>query len=212
MTNKELATRIFTTTDAIKAAAGRNNWGGEWDVNTELNEGQQTQALSYFSQHNKKRKPETTEAAAALLVELGLKEAPQQPTTAQRIKQAMPTTAKDMFLFVVLLSAMCFQMHHNAHIVAIVEKGESAFVWGWVFAFAIQFTAVLMTIEGGGKNWLRGFAVLEFAINMLYYSSWEHNATFSQWSIHIIISFGIAFAIYAYAHLFTQRHKEQHHV
>ena len=212
MTNKELAQKLFTTTDAIKAAAGRNHWDGEWDVNTELNEGQQTQALSYFAQHNKKRKLETTEAAAALLVELGLKEAPQQPTIRQRIETLKPTNAYEFILFSVLMLVMLFQMHHTSYLFEVMEKNGYGWTWGWVAAIAIQFTGSLMTVASGSKNWLLIFSFVEFKINMLYYSPWETATTYTQGSSTVVGSFLIAFALFAYNHLFTELRKEKHHV
>jgi len=111
-------------------------------------------------------------------------------------------------LFTVFLLALLFQMEHSALVAAKVSQLENetlGMISGIVFAVAVQFTGLIMTIHKGSKDYLVAFAVIEFFINMLYYAPWSNpDAEFDVWAINIIISAAIAFTIFSYAELFAK--------
>ena len=82
---------------------------------------------------------------------------------------------------------------------------------GVVFAIAVQFTGLIMTIHSGRKAYLIGFALVEFLTNMLYYAPWsDPSTTCDIWAIDIIISAAIAFTILSYAELFAASKTSEH--
>lgn len=116
--------------------------------------------------------------------------------------------SKDAFLFVVFVAALLWQMHHSAGLVMRISLIEIAWMkWlsGVLFSFAVQFTALLMTIRKGSKNYLMIFACAEVIINMLYYRPWNYsgNDIATYWATSIIVSLCIAFTIYSYSELFV---------
>jgi hypothetical protein len=109
-------------------------------------------------------------------------------------------------LFAVFVVAMVFQMHHTAHIIALVEKGSYSEVWGWAYAVAFQFTASMLALSTGNKTALKVFGGIEFLVNLLYYAPWDNQSlTVTIACINVVASAGIAYAIYTYAELFTER-------
>jgi hypothetical protein len=114
-----------------------------------------------------------------------------------------------ILLFIVFISALIWQMEHSANIVirvSLIEYEAWKITSGILFAFAVQFTALLMTIHSGKKWYLILFAFIEFFINMLYYEPWaREEATMATWSIDLILSAAIAFTIYSYSELFTKQ-------
>ncbi|MEZ5044106.1 MAG: hypothetical protein R2828_29705 [Saprospiraceae bacterium] len=119
-----------------------------------------------------------------------------------------------VLLFSVFLLALFFQMEHSALVAAKVSQLNNEvlrIISGVVFAIAVQFTGLIMTIHSGRKAYLIGFALVEFLTNMLYYAPWsEPSITYDIWAIDIIISAAIAFTILSYAELFAASKTNDH--
>ncbi|MEO0627418.1 MAG: hypothetical protein AAFY91_10565 [Bacteroidota bacterium] len=107
------------------------------------------------------------------------------------------------FVLVVFLCALGWQIFHTAEVVGRMDSAES--IWSnYAFAVAVQFTALLMTVHSDGAiGYLRGFAFIEFAINMAYYQPWLASTGIEVWALSILLSFIIAFTIFCYSKILT---------
>lgn len=109
------------------------------------------------------------------------------------------------FLLGVFICALLWQVFHTAGVVGRMDVDQH-FTSNYAFALAIQFTALLMTIHGGSVRYLYGFAVIEFLFNMAYYEPWaDGGKSIMVWSINILISATIAFTIFCYSKLLTDK-------
>lgn len=195
----------------------------------QLPEPQLKQLVMKYTKNAGKRSVETVVAAQNLAVNLNFIEAKSLPTSKapknratgesfatlkSKAKQQKTVTVESIlksktFLLVVLICALSWQVMHTAGVVARMDQGDHQ-VSNYLFAFAIQFTALLMTIHGGGVNYLRAFAVIEFLINMAYYRPWHvpngsAPVTLDTWIINVLLSFTIAFTIFCYSKLLTSK-------
>jgi len=117
-----------------------------------------------------------------------------------------------VFLFAVFLAAMAFQIQHTTIVAIRLEIGDAAasnwqYALGYLFSFAVQFTALLMTINRGGQAYLVIFAIAEFLVNLIYYRPWHTSDNMERWVTSILISALIAYVIYSYSELFTDKRK-----
>lgn len=112
------------------------------------------------------------------------------------------------FLYFVFICALGWQMGHSAWLESSISRIETDWVRSiaaWGFAFAVQFTALLLTIRKGNKSYLQGFAMCEFCINLLYYRPWSGGVGGTDAAAQVLLSAVIAFTIYSYAELFTDK-------
>jgi len=176
-----------------------------------------------YSKPHAKRDERTEEAAKRILSTIRGKEvitelSPRPPIKKERkapIRRSIKKKSSiDEFfrsrtlLFAVFLLALFFQMEHSALVAAKVSQLSNttlSVISGMVFAVAVQFTGLIMTIHKGSKYYLTGFALIEFLINMLYYAPWtDPEAGFDIWAIDTIISAAIAFTIFSYAEILAE--------
>lgn len=110
-------------------------------------------------------------------------------------------------LFLVFLAGMMWQIAHTAVVVARADKThtDAASLQDYLYALAIQFTALLMTVHKGGRYYLVSFGVFEFFVNMAYYQPWAHKAGIDVWAIDILLSMGIAFSLFSYSELMADK-------
>lgn len=113
-------------------------------------------------------------------------------------------------LFVVFLAGMMWQIAHTAVVVARADKTQvtDASIQDYLYALAIQFTALLMTVHKGGRYYLISFGVFEFFVNMAYYRPWAQEATkyaIDVWAVDILLSMGIAFSLFSYSELMADK-------
>lgn len=112
------------------------------------------------------------------------------------------------FLFLVFLAAIGWQVAHTANIEMRVSNESSQMTkiaLSYLFAAAVQFTALLMTINTGKIEYLQVFAFIEFVINMIYYEPWNRGNDPTYWLTTIVLSGAIAFTIYSYSELFVNK-------
>lgn len=109
------------------------------------------------------------------------------------------------FLLGVLLLSLIWQMIHTAGLIGRMDAGEP--IWSnYCYAAGVQFTALVLTLHNGGRGYLIGFAAFEFAVNLLYYEPWMVGGHIA-WARAILISAGVAFAIYSYSAILTRTTK-----
>lgn len=228
-TDERLSADLGVDIATLRKAIARKGYDvdkGE-TLNTEVVE---VIAKAYARPHAKRDKS-TELAAKKILAEIKGEKTVLIPVAAPEIREPKRTTVRastgkkkeqpvvlrskidDFFrsrwlLFTVFLLALLFQMEHSALVAAKVSQLENkslGMISGIVFAVAVQFTGLIMTIHKGSKDYLVAFAVIEFFINMLYYAPWSNpDAGFDVWAIDIIISAAIAFTIFSYAELFAK--------
>ena len=194
----------------------------------QLNEEQYKLVVREYSRPSGRRPAETVERAQALAGQLGIaspaaisakvdKPVTRRRTSTRRSRPAEVQMQRPWidrflmsrsFLLVVLLSCLAWQVQHTAGLIGRMDAGEP--LWSnYCYALGIQFTALLLTLHQGGRGYLLGYALFEFLINLLYYEPWMAGSTDWQvvWSRALLISGGIAFAIYSYSAILTTRTK-----
>lgn len=112
-----------------------------------------------------------------------------------------------VMLFSVFLAGIVWQIKHTAVVVARADDPEivGASIQDYLYALAIQFTALLLTIHKGGKGYLIAFGVFEYFVNMVYYRPWGNDANWDVWIQTNLLSMGIAFTLYSYSELFAAK-------
>lgn len=153
----------------------------------------------------------------------GAKPTTAQPQPAPAPAAAIPQAAQSKvdqffrartFLFGVFLAAMAWQIEHTTTVAIRLEIGDKEpSTWqialGYLFSMAVQFTALLMTINKGGKAYLVTFAVAEFALNLIYYRPWNTMENYERWFTSVLISAIISYVIFSYSELFTDKNSRQ---
>lgn len=186
-----------------------------------------TSILNSYSKERKGRSAETVQVAKRILEELiGNANVVEVPALISKPKRKRTTKKKveeksvfvsffksEGLLFVVFISALLWQMAHTSALVSSVSPHES--VWynlglGILFAFAVQFTALLMTIHTGNIWYLKGFAIVDFSIIVLHHSPWQSGADITEWAVVGVLAASMAFTIFSYSELFVTTEKEQH--
>jgi hypothetical protein len=117
----------------------------------------------------------------------------------------------EQFIFMVLTGALIIQINHVA--VLFIRAAGTSTNLSWVSAYlygtVAELTALLLTIHRGKQSILRTFALLTFWVNLLYYQVWLNFSPtlewFTQLLVKITLSAFLAFVIYSYTHLFTQK-------
>jgi hypothetical protein len=123
--------------------------------------------------------------------------------------------------FTALCVALVFQTEHSFMVAYRISQSDSDWVKvisALCGAIAIDAAAVMMTIhQKSSKNALKGFAVLQFLINMFYYRPWMRlwdamdewigftatSATF--FAATTLMSAVLAFVVYSYSDIFTAK-------
>lgn len=170
-----------------------------------------------YSKKRTGRKTETIEAAKRLFstssvveVKTVNKITPKSAAATTRKKKKKATTGinSNTFLFVVFISALVWQMIHNGGLVmriSMIEIAMLKYAASGLFAFSVQFTALLMTIKTNQTKYLLGFAFVEFIINILYYEPWEKGNDPTYWATVIVVSAAIAFTIFSYSKMLVEK-------
>lgn len=225
---QELSRRLQLPTSSLKRTIERMNLTTE--PNDQLSPAATKTLILQYTKKAGKRSDQTIHAARQMANELGLSiEQPSQVAkiatkTVTAVERKATATLKSKstkkkariwsfniekflkgtnFLMLVLLCAIAWQVHHTATVVDRMDDVQNT-LSNVAFAIAIQFTALLMTIHNGGVNYLRTFAVIEFAINMAYYRPWHGDGSpIDFWCISVLISGTIAYTIFCYSKLLT---------
>ncbi len=226
-TLKELAEELLLKPDTLRKKLNRS---GEWyGIDDELPEKLTSEVIQEYAKPAPRRSDETIEAAKQLLgipgansfKETKVDSEPEKPakingnkpiSLKEEKEDSAPETKpepkgkskRNHFVTVVLVIAVIWQMHHSAFVVMEISRMEGP-PWiqidGILFAFSIQFTALLLTIYEGKRWYLVLFAIIEFLINVVYYQPWEEGGNYP---LTILISGTIAFTIYSYSDLFAK--------
>lgn len=220
MTRNEIAEKLGISKGALAMCISRieKECGEKFAQSLELS--QYYMVLEAYSKPNSRRPASVTEkakvmqqklvaaptATAQVVVNVNQAAAaePQTPQPAPQTdyqgdvrKTSLPFR---IFLFVVFVSVLAWQIHHTALLEFSITKfgGAWAVLLAVLFAVGVQFTALLLTIRKASKKFLVGAAVCEFGINILVY--------FPQPVLAVILVSAIsAFTIYSYSELFIEK-------
>ncbi|MEM1323643.1 MAG: hypothetical protein AAGG75_25505 [Bacteroidota bacterium] len=196
------------------------------DIQThgQLDDEQYRQIIGEYSKPSGRRDPDTVAAAQAIAGQMGLsvnaklnnKTTASKGKTTTMAKRRRPAEVQKRsgidralmsrtFLLSVLLLSLVWQMIHTAGLIGRMDAGEP--IWSnYCYAAGVQFTALVLTLHNGGRGYLIGFAAFEFAVNLLYYEPWMVGGHIA-WARAILISAGVAFAIYSYSAILTRTTK-----
>jgi hypothetical protein len=130
--------------------------------------------------------------------------------TINKTNEKFPLWLK-VIMGMIVIVAMVVQMSHTA--VVCNGGGEVSSNWpiNWAYAFAIQFTGLMLTAVKGKRSYLVFFAVCEFLINMLFYEPWlmEVSKTITSthvsvyWFRSILLSGLLSFTIFSYSEVLS---------
>lgn len=121
------------------------------------------------------------------------KPAPVAPPIERRLE------AKQVLVLIIALVGMSVQVVHTA---AVCQANETHWWTPYAYALAIQFTGLVLTLYKGAWQYLLGFAIAEFCINMLYYRPWATGGL-EVWSKAVMLSLLLAFTIFSYSEIFA---------
>ena len=127
-------------------------------------------------------------------------------TASGKTENAIAPTGKGVqaLLLLVALASMYVQMDHTAQVI-IAEKAEVRaydLSKAWMFAFGVQFTGLSMSLFKGNQWYLRGYALADFIINLLYYRPWVDN-TAETWTQSLLLSGLLVLTIFSYTQIAT---------
>ena len=127
-------------------------------------------------------------------------------TASGKTENAIAPTGKlvQALLLLVALASMYVQMDHTAQVI-IAEKAEVGaydLSKAWMFAFGVQFTGLSMSLFKGNQWYLRGYALADFIINLLYYRPWVDN-TAETWTQSLLLSGLLVLTIFSYTQIAT---------
>lgn len=113
-------------------------------------------------------------------------------------------TVVQVLLLLVALASMYVQMDHTAQVIIADQATVSAYelAKAWMFAFGVQFTGLSMSLFKGNQWYLRGYALADFIINLLYYRPWVEN-TVELWIQSILLSALLVLTIFSYTQIAT---------
>ena len=198
METAKLASKLGVTENALRMYLKRNDIEVQ---GSHLTDGQIQTICEGYCAPNPRRKPETIKAAMELLNKEQVMQEVTQPTQhpSPSNTNAKPSVGVGgrVFLAAVFVCALMWQMHHTA----LLEHSISPFVGKWgialatLFAFSVQFTALLLTMHKAKKRFLIGAAVCELGINLLVYFP-------NLFLAKILLSIIPAVVIYSYSELF----------
>ena len=115
-------------------------------------------------------------------------------------------------VYITFLFVLIVQVFHNANLFYSVEVAPS-WILAFFFAVGVDLFALIITIHLKHENILKGFAVFQFLLNILYYKVWLNFSEVSPdfvWSLvsTTLIAGLLAAVIYWYGELFTTLNKK----
>lgn len=126
--------------------------------------------------------------------------------TEQETENAIaPTgTLVQALLLLVALASMYVQMDHTAQVIIADREAVSGYnlAKAWMFAFGVQFTGLSMSLFKGNQWYLRGYALADFIINLLYYQPWVKNSV-EMWTQSLLLSALLVLTIFSYTQIAT---------